>query len=228
VKIVVLDIGGSSLKLWTPLSTDPIKIETGEDFTPHHLVEAGRNRFGDVLPDRISIGYPGIVRWGRPAVEPVNLGRGWVGFDFAHAFDRPVRFLNDAEMQALGGYEGGRMLYLGLGTGVGTTLITEAGINQISLGLLPFKDGKPFEAFLTKDAQKEIGLAARREHVAEAAQLLKRAVQADYVLIGGGAVSDLDAMPRGCRRGGNVDAYFGGLRMWEDIGVRSTVLGRPP
>jgi predicted NBD/HSP70 family sugar kinase len=228
VKIVVLDIGGSSLKLWTPLSTDPIKIETGEDFTPHHLVEAGRNCFGDVLPDRISIGYPGIVRWGRPAVEPVNLGRGWVGFDFAHAFDRPVRILNDAEMQALGGYEGGRMLYLGLGTGVGTTLITEAGINQISLGLLPFKDGKPFEAFLTKDAQQEIGLAAWREHVAEAAVLLKRAVQADYVLIGGGAVSDLDAMPQGCRRGGNVDAYFGGLRMWEDIGVRSTVLGRPP
>jgi polyphosphate glucokinase len=228
MNIVVLDIGGSSVKVWKALEGNAAKIETGEDFTPTDLVRETRQIIKGMLPDRISIGYPGVVRWGRPVEEPVNLGDGWVGFDFAQAFDRPVRIMNDAEMQALGGYEGGRMLYLGLGTGVGTTLITEAGISQVVLGLLPFKEGKPFDAFLTKEAREKLGVDRWRREVAEAVSLLKEAMLADYVLIGGGGADDLDEVPEGCRRGGNIHAYFGGLRMWEDVGIRSAVLGHTP
>jgi polyphosphate glucokinase len=228
MNIVVLDIGGSSLKIWKSPETQPTKFKTGDRFTPDDLLRTSRECIGEAIPDRISIGYPGRVRWGRPAEEPMNLGTGWVGFDFSHAFERPVRIMNDAEMQALGGYEGGRMLYLGLGTGLGTTLITEGGISQIALGLLPFKNGKPFEAFLTKEALGELGIDEWRQAVAEAASLLKRAILADYVLLGGGGVEQLDEVPDGCRRGGNVHAYFGGLRMWEDIGLRSAVLGYAP
>jgi polyphosphate glucokinase len=228
MKIVVLDIGGSSVKVWQPLAVEPEKIETGEDFTPEDLLRVVGKRLREKTPDRISIGYPGLVRWGRPAEEAINLGQGWVGFDFAQAFGRPVRIMNDAQMQALGGYAGGRMLYLGLGTGVGTTLITEGGMSQLALGLLPFKDNKCFEDFLTKDALAEIGLENWRSAVAEIATLLRRAALADYVLIGGGSVDKLDELPEGCRRGGNIDAYFGGLRMWEDIGPRTAMLDLAP
>ena len=147
--------------------------------------------------DRISIGYPGVVRWGRPAEEPVNLGKGWVGFDFAQAFDCAVRVMNDADMQALGGYEGGRMLYLGLGTGVGTTLIADGAISQIALGQLPFKDGKAFDDLLTKEAIEKIGLEAWRKAVGEAAAMLKNAMLADYVLLGGSGAEKFDKF---CRR----------------------------
>jgi predicted NBD/HSP70 family sugar kinase len=136
--------------------------------------------------------------------------------------------MNDADMQALGGYEGGRMLYLGLGTGVGTSLIAEGAISQIALGQLPFKENKSFDDFLTKEALEEIGLDAWREAVAQAASLLKKAMLADYVLLGGSGAEKFDEVPEGCRRGGNQNAYFGGLRMWEDIGIYSTMLGRTP
>ena len=228
MNIVVLDIGGSSVKVWQPLAVEPEKIETGEDFTPEDLLREVGKRLREKTPDRISIGYPGLVRWGRPAEEAINLGQGWVGFDFAQAFGRPVRIMNDAQMQALGGYAGGRMLYLGLGTGIGTTLITEGGMSQLALGLLPFKDNKSFKDFLTKDALAEIGLENWRSAVAEIATLLRRAALADYVLIGGGSVDKLDELPEGCRRGGNIDAYFGGLRMWEDIGPRTAMLDLAP
>lgn len=228
MKILVLDIGGSSVKVWMSPTADRKRVQSGDKFTPQDLVRETKGVLGDLKPDRVSIGYPGLVRWGRPAKEPQLLGKGWLGFDFERAFEVPVRIMNDAEMQALGGYEGGRMLYLGLGTGVGTTLITEAGISQLALGLLPFKDNKPFEQFLRKAAMSELGLEPWRRAVAEAASLLKSATIADYVLIGGGGVEELGELPTGCRRGGNTHAYFGGLRMWEDIRLHSAVLGRAP
>jgi len=123
---------------------------------------------------------------------------------------------------------GGRMLYLGLGTGVGTSLIAEGAISQIALGQLPFKENKSFDDFLTKEALEEIGLDAWREAVAQAASLLKKAMLADYVLLGGSGAEKFDEVPEGCRRGGNQNAHFGGLRMWEDIGIHSTTLGRTP
>ena len=225
MNIFVLDIGGTSLKIWKSLEPEPTKIETGGTFTPEDLVRETKPILGDSV-DRISIGYPGVVRWGRPAEEPVNLGKGWVGFDFAQAFDCAARVMNDADMQALGGYEGGRMLYLGLGTGVGTTLIADGAISQIALGQLPFKDGKAFDDYLTKEAIERIGLEAWREAVGEAAALLKNAMLADYVLLGGSGAERFDKLPEGCRRGGNQNAYFGGLRMWEDVGIHSATLGR--
>lgn len=227
MNIFVLDIGGTSLKVWKPLDPEPNKIETGNTFTPDDLVRETKPVIGDSV-DRISIGYPGVVRWGRPSEEPVNLGKGWVGFDFAQAFDCSVRVMNDADMQALGGYEGGRMLYLGLGTGVGTTLIADGAISQIALGQLPFKNGKAFDEYLAKEAIDEIGLEAWRKAVGEAATLLKNAMLADYVLLGGSGAEKFDKLPEGCRSGGNRNAYFGGLRMWEDIGIHSATLGHTP
>lgn len=233
MNILVLDIGGSSVKMWQPFAAEPEKIETGEEFTPHDFLREVQNRLGEKTPDRISIGYPGVVRWGRPAEEATNLGPGWVGFDFAQAFGRPVRIMNDAQMQALGGYQGGRMLYLGLGTGVGTTLITEAGMSQLALGILPFKENKRFEDYLTKGALEAIGVDQWRAAVAEAAVLLKNAVLADYVLIGGGSTEKLDELPEGCRRGRKHRRLFRGP---QDVGghryarchARSGTLSFPP
>lgn len=227
LKLVVLDIGGTALKVWKPFDSEPVKIETGSSFTPADLIRETKPLIGDSV-DRMSIGYPGVVRWGRPAEEPTNLGKGWVGFDFAQAFDCSARLMNDADMQALGGYEGGRMLYLGLGTGVGTTLIADGAISQIALGQLPFKDGKAFDEYLTKEALDHIGLDAWRRAVAEAATLLKNAMLADYVLLGGSGAEKFDKVPDGCRRGDNRNAYFGGLRMWEDFGIHSATLGNTP
>jgi hypothetical protein len=218
VNILVLDIGGTSLKVWKTLADEPFKVETDTSFTPQHLVRETKRIIAEAKPDRISVGYPGVVRWGRPAEEPVNLGKGWVGFDFSQAFDCPVRLMNDADMQALGGYEGGRMLYLGLGTGVGTTLIADGAISQIALGQLPYKDGKAFDDYLTKEALEELGLDEWRKAVAEVASLLQ----------GGSGADKFDKLPDGCRRGGNENAYFGGLRMWEDVGIHSATLGRAP
>jgi hypothetical protein len=213
---IVLDIGGSALKIWTPGSTKPIKVETGDDFSGGDFVRTVRETLGDSPVDRISIGYPGLVRWGRPVEEPVNLGGGWVDLDYAQEFDCPVRILNDADMQALGGYAGGRMLYLGLGTGVGTSLVVDGVISPLALGLLPFKDGKRFDEFLTKEGLEQIGLEQWREAVAETAALFKDAMLADYVLLGGSGAERFETIPPGCRRGSNANAYFGGLRMWED------------
>lgn len=224
--ICVLDIGGTALKIWLPLAAEPIKVETGKDFTPEEFVRDVKQALGRAEIDRISIGFPGPMRWGRPVEEPLNLGAGWVEFDFANAFGVPVRMLNDADMQALGGYEGGRMLYLGLGTGIGTSLITDGAISPVALGLLPFKDGKRFEDFLTKKALERIGLRAWRAAVAKAAELMRQAMLADYVMLGGSGAERFETLPEGCRRGGNTNAYFGGLRMWEDIGVRAAMLGR--
>lgn len=222
----VLDIGGTSVKVWQTGDREPSKIKTSKKFTPARLVREVRKVLDGKAVDRISLGYPGVVRWGRPVEDPVNLGKGWVDFDFSTAFDAPVRIVNDADMQALGGYEGGRMLYLGLGTGIGTTLITEGAIHPVALGLLPFKNGKRFEDYLTKKARKRIGLAAWRRAVAEAAMLFRDAMLADYVLLGGSGGDDFDELPEGCRRGSNVNAYFGGLRMWDDLVVGTAMLGR--
>ncbi len=226
MNICVLDIGGTSVKVWFSGDAVPAKIKTDKQFTPKDLVREVGKIMGGRSVDRISLGFPGVVRWGRPVEEPVNLGEGWVNFDFSNAFDVPVRVINDADMQAIGGYEGGRMLYLGLGTGVGTTLITEGAISPVALGLLPFKNGKRFEDFLTKKARKRIGLTAWRKAVAEAADLFRQAMLADYVLLGGSGGEDFDEIPEGCRRGSNINAYFGGLRMWEDIVFGAAMLGR--
>jgi len=214
--ILVLDIGGTNVKVWKTGETDKVKVPSGKGFTPKKLVDQVKEASTDWAFDRVSIGYPGQVQNGRPVAEPYNLGEGWVDFDYAGAFACPVRIMNDACMQALGSYDGGRMLYIGLGTSMGTTFITEGKIVPLALGHLKFQDGESFEHFLGRKGLELRGEKRWRRAVIEAAETLKAAFLADYVVLGGGNAKKLEDLPEGIRRGGNHNAYFGGLRMWED------------
>jgi len=216
MNILVVDIGGTNAKVWKTGEADKLKVPSGKDFTPEKLVAEVREASSDWAFDRISIGYPGDVIQGRPAADPYNLGTGWVDFDFTKAFNCPVRIMNDACMQALGSYEGGRMLYIGLGTSMGTTYIIDGKIVPLALGHLKFSDGQTFEHFLGRKGMELHGNKRWRRAVFEAAEILKTAFLADYIVLGGGNAKKLDELPEGCRRGGNHNAYFGGLRMWED------------
>ncbi|HLJ09720.1 MAG TPA: hypothetical protein VKU82_00955 [Planctomycetaceae bacterium] len=215
MKTLVVDIGGTSVKVW---KTDERSEEfsSGKKLTPRRLVDEVKAIADDWPFRRVSVGYPGAVRNGHPSAEPYNLGRGWVEFAWSNAFGRPVRIMNDACMQALGGYEGGRMLYLGLGTAMGTAFIFDGTVVPLALGHLPFRNGKDFGFFLSRKGLKLHGGGVWRDAVLEAGAALKAAFMADYVVFGGGNAKELDDLPEGFRRGGNHNAYFGGLRMWDD------------
>ena len=217
--ILVIDIGGTNVKIWKTDEFDKVKVPSGKELTPQRLVEEiaqVTSETGEWKFDRVSIGYPGDVLNGHPAKEPWNLGNGWVDFDFAEAFGCPVKIMNDACMQALGSYEGGRMLYIGLGTSMGTTFIIDNKIVPLALGHLRLRRGRSFEHALCRAALKRDGVRAWRKAVTEAVVTLKSAFQAEYVVIGGGNAKKLKELPPGSRRGGNHNAYFGGLRMWDD------------
>lgn len=216
MNILVIDIGGTSVKIWKTEQAEKAKFASGKELTPRSLLEGVRAAIGDWPVDRVSIGYPGEVRNGRPVAEPLNLGPGWVDVDFGHEFNCPVRLMNDACMQALGSYEGGRMLYLGLGTGLGTAFISDGIIVPLALGHLKLWEGESFDHYLSRDGLARHGLPRWREAVGEAAAMMKPAFFADYVVLGGGNANEIEELPPGCRRGGNHNAYFGGLRMWED------------
>jgi hypothetical protein len=213
---LVIDIGGTNIKLWKTGETDKVKFPSGKKMTPQQLVDDARQHAIGWGFERVSIGYPGHVHHGRPAAEPYNLGPGWVDFDYAKAFGCPVRIMNDACLQALGSYDGGRMLYIGLGTSMGTAFIADGKIIPLALGHLKFCRGESFEHYLSRKGRKLHGDKRWRSAVGEAALILKSAFLADYVVLGGGNAKKLDELPEGCRRGGNHNAYFGGLRMWED------------
>jgi predicted NBD/HSP70 family sugar kinase len=216
VNILVVDIGGTNVKVWKTGETDKVKFPSGKSLGPQQLVEQVTRSAAGWQCERISIGYPGHVVNGRPAADPYHLGPGWVEFDYARAFGMPVRIMNDACLQALGSYEGGRMLYLGLGTSVGTTLVSEGHIVPLALGHLKFLRGESFEHHLCRKGLKLNGKRRWRRAVAEAATTLRSAFLVDYVVLGGGNAKKLAELPDGCRRGGNHNAYFGGLRLWED------------
>jgi predicted NBD/HSP70 family sugar kinase len=218
MNILVIDIGGTHVKIWKTEEAEKTKFPSGKELTPQAVVEGVKEATKDWPIERVSIGYPGDVRNGRPVAEPINLGGGWVDFDFGHALDCPVRMMNDACMQALGSYEGGRMLYLGLGTSLGTALIADGVIVPLALGHLKLWEGETFEHYLSRAGFTRHGKKRWRQAVTEAASLLKPAFFADYVVLGGGNVDEMKELPEGCRRGGNHNAYFGGLRMWEDLG----------
>ena len=222
MNILVVDIGGTSIKVWKTGETDKVKFPSGKSLGPQQLVEQVRQAAIGWQFDRVSIGYPGHVVNGRPAADPYNLGGGWIDFDYASAFGMPVRIMNDACLQALGSYEGGRMLYLGLGTSMGTTFISDGHIIPLALGHLKFCRGEPFEHFLSRKGLELYGKSRWRRAVSEAATMLQSAFLADYVVLGGGNAKKLDELPPGCRRGGNHNAYFGGLRMWEDANQASS------
>lgn len=211
---LVIDIGGSNVKLWYTESLKE-KIPSGRNFTPREFVRGVKQHIDDKAFERISIGYPGDVLYGRVHQEPYNLGKGWVDFDFSEAFGIPARVMNDACMQALGSYEGGRMLYLGLGTSLGTVYVIEGQIVPLALGHLQFRRNSSFEDRLSRRGLQTAGKARWRRAVGEAARVLHAAFLVDYVVLGGGNAKLLEKIPRGCRRGGNHNAYLGGLKMWE-------------
>jgi predicted NBD/HSP70 family sugar kinase len=217
MNVLVLDIGGRNVKVWRTGLPKSIKIPSGKTLTPQTLVSAVRRKITGWNFDRVSIGYPGEIRNGRPIKDPYNLGGGWIRFDWEQALGHPVRIMNDACMQALGSYEGGRMLYLGLGTSIGTTLIIDGKIVPLALGHLPLTAGKTFEDSLSRNALEDRGVKEWRKSAKLAAAVLKDAFLVDYVVFGGGNAKKLTDLPDFCRRGGNDRAMVGGIRMWQDV-----------
>lgn len=216
MNILVIDVGGTNVKVWKTGEGDCEKISSGKKLNARRLVDRVKLIAEDWPFERVSLGYPGKVHHGRPVEDPYNLAPGWVAFDWSGAFSCPLRIMNDACMQALGSYEGGRMLYLGLGTGIGTAFIIDGRIVPLALGHLQFRDGKDFGHYLSRKGLKLHGSKAWRNVVLEAGATLQAAFLADYVVFGGGNAKKLGNLPDGFRRGGNHNAYFGGLRMWED------------
>jgi polyphosphate glucokinase len=213
-KILVVDIGGSKVKILVAGETEPRKAESGKNFTPAKLVEAVKDLAKDWQFDAVSIGYPGTVGAHGPRSEPGNLGSGWVGFDFAAAFGIPVRIINDAAMQALGSYEGGRMLFLGLGTGLGSAMIAENAIIPLELGRLHHKNDKSLGELLGKKGMEKLGKEAWAEVVKDVVATFSVAFLTDYVVIGGGNAKKLDGALPGVRMGHNLTAFRGGVRLW--------------
>ena len=215
MNILVIDVGGSNVKIFTSEEKERRKFPSGEALTAAQMVEEVKTLASDWSYDVVSIGYPGKVKHERIVAEPHNLGHGWLGFDFSAAFDCPVKLINDAAMQALGDYRGGSMLFLGFGTGLGSAMIVDGTIVPMELGHLPYKR-KTFEDYVGAAALKRKGIKKWREDVLKVIAKLDDALLPDEVLLGGGKVKKLDVLPNGCRRGDNADAFAGGIRLWTD------------
>lgn len=213
-KVLVLDIGGSSVKLLCTGETEPRRLPSGDHLSPTAMVNAVRKRTQDWKYDVVSIGYPGAVGVHGPRSEPGNLGSGWVGFDFAAAFERPVRIINDAAMQALGSYEGGRMLFLGFGTGLGSALIAENVIIPLELGNLVYDKDDTLGELLGRKGLKTLGKSNWRKIVENVLESFVDAFMVDYVVIGGGNAKYIQDPPPGARLGHNLTAFRGGMRLW--------------
>jgi hypothetical protein len=228
--ILTIDIGGTKVKILATGQTEPRKAPTGKGFTPAKLVETIRGLADDWEYEAITIGYPGLVGPQGPRSEPGNLGPGWVGFDFATAFGKPVKMINDAAMQALGSYEGGRMLFLGLGTGLGSALITGHVVIPMELGRLFFDGERTLGEVLGRRGLDRIGKKQWRQAVARAVTSLMGAFVADYIVIGGGNAKNVKDLPPGSRLGHNLTAFRGGFRLWcvEDVWVLAASGGESP
>jgi polyphosphate glucokinase len=211
---LVIDIGGTKVKLKVNYSDEVRRIPTGPYFTAEELVEVVKQNTADWNYEAVSMGYPGPVVGGKITKEPVNLGPGWMHFDFS-ALGKPFKITNDAAMQALGSYEGGRMLFLGLGTGLGSTLILDGTVVAMELGHMPYKKGKTFEDYVGEAALIRLGRKKWHHAVVDVVAILKAALVAEYVVLGGGNVKKLHEMPPDCRPGDNANAFKGGVRMWE-------------
>lgn len=213
-RILVIDIGGNNVKLLASGQKEARRFPSGPTLTPRKMVQEVKKVTADWKYDVISIGYPGIVRKGKVVRDPRNLGRGWVGFDFAKAFGRRVQVVNDAAMQALGSYRGGRMLFLGIGTGLGSTLIADAVLEPMELGHLPYRKGKTFEDYVGQRGLDRLGKKKWRKHVFIVVASLIAALEPDYVILGGGNIKYLDKFPPNSTPGSNEKAFEGGFRLW--------------
>jgi len=215
VNVLVIDVGGTHVKLLATGRRSPVKFDSGPHLTPAVMVRETLAATRGWRYEAVTIGYPGPVRKGRPVADPFNLGRGWRRFDFARAFQKRVVVVNDAAMQALGSYDGGRMLFLGLGTGLGTAVVEDGVVQPMELAHLPYRDGKSFEDYLGVRGLERLGHHKWAKHVGVVAEMLRAAVVADHVVLGGGNVRKLRRLPPHCRRGDNSNAFRGGFRVWE-------------
>jgi len=213
MKVLSVDIGGTHVKILLSGEISPRKTATGHDYTPRQLIKDVSSLAKGWDFDVISIGFPAPVHNNLPVAEPINLGGGWVGFDYEKAFMRPVKMINDAAMQALGSYKGGKMLFLGLGTGLGSAVVTDHALLPLELGHLPFKK-KTFEDYVGNRSLEKKGKGPWKKHVFEAIELLTAAILPDYVVLGGGNAKILKKLPPECLAGNNDNAFEGGFRMW--------------
>ena len=214
-RIMVLDIGGTNVKVAGTGRTEAIKIPSGLKLTPGKMVSEVKKAVQGWNYDAVSVGYPGMVAHGRPCHDPRNLGPGWVGFNFQKAFGKPVKLINDAAMQALGSYDGGRMLFLGLGTGLGSAMVVEGILEPLELAHLAYKHGKTFEDYVGLRGLETMGKKKWRKHVDRIVRHFIWALEADHVVLGGGNAKKLKTLPPKCRLGDNSLAIKGGLRMWQ-------------
>lgn len=217
MKVLVVDVGGTHVKILATGQQNHREFASGRTLTAAQMVAGVKALAARWKYDAVSLGYPGPVLDGRPIAEPHNLGRGWVGFDYRAAFGCAIKIVNDAAMQAMGGYRGGKMLFLGLGTGLGSTLIVNGIVEPMELGHLPYRK-RTYEHYVGNRGLKRHGKKAWRKDVADVVARLVAALEPDDVLLGGGNVHKLKELPPGCRAGDESNAFAGGFRLWEDTG----------
>ena len=227
MNVLVIDVGGNHVKILATGQKAMREFPSGPTLTPKQMVAEIKKLAEDWKYEAVSIGYPGPVVRNRPLAEPHNLGRGWVGFDFKAAFKRPVKVVNDAAMQAVGSYKRGKMLFLGLGTGLGSAMIVDGIIEPMELAHLPYKNGT-YEDYVGARSFEKRGKKKWRRDVADVVQLLIAALEPDDVVIGGGNVKKLKELPKGTRAGANANAFVGGLRLWENAGLHRSPIRITP
>ena len=215
MNVLVIDVGGTHVKILATGQDTPRKFPSGPTMTPQQMVAGVKRLAGTWKYDAVSMGYPGPVVQNRPVADPHNLAAGWIGFDFEGAFGCPIKIINDAAMQALGSYEGGRMLFLGLGTGLGSALIVDGVLEPLELAHLPYKNGRTYEDYIGLHGLERVGKKKWRLYVADVITRLKAALEADYVVIGGGNAKLLKDLPPGTRLGSNSNAFRGGVKLWQ-------------
>ncbi len=223
MNVLVIDIGGTHVKVLATGQAAQREFDSGPTLTPKRMVSVVRKLVADWKYDVVSIGYPGPVLRDRPVSEPWNLGKGWAGFNFGAAFKRPVKVVNDAAMQALGNYQRGKMLFLGLGTGLGSALIVDGIVEPMELGHLPYKKAT-FEDYVGIRGLERHGKKKWRRYVADVVERLVAALEPDEVVLGGGNVKKLKELPKGCRAGDNANAFLGGFRLWEKAGDEKSAI----
>lgn len=215
-KTLVVDVGGTNVKFLVEGDDQPRRFPSGPTLTPQAMVEGVRTALGDERFDRVTIGFPAPIREGKATRDPVNLGPGWVEFDFVSAFACPVRVINDAALQAIGSYDGGKMLFLGLGTGLGAALVAEHLVVPLEFAHLPYRKKLTYEDYVGHRGLDRLGKKRWHKAVADVVDRLSTAVVADYVVLGGGNAKKLKTWPKNARRGDNAHAFTGGIRLWTE------------
>jgi polyphosphate glucokinase len=213
--ILAVDVGGTHVKVMTSKERTRREFASGPHLSAKEMVKEIKALTKDWSYDLVSVGYPGPVVHDRPLAEPHNLGKGWVGFDFRKAFGRPAKVVNDALMQALGSYQGGRMLFLGLGTGLGSAMIVDGMLEPMELGHLPYHKGETFEDYVGAKGLERLGKKKWRLEVADVVKHFVAALEPDYVVLGGGNAEKLGRLPPKARLGDNANAFKGGFKLWD-------------